>query len=196
MGPSQNTLPPIFFIVYCFTPSPTPLYLPLPYPSFVLFFFNLSSPTRLSHLYLSIVYSCFWVISTKPLNHMKRLFLNCVSIQPFLVLFRLLTSLHPLLYRQNISEDIQKMPQSRNTALPRHQRKERWGTNKDTTNVTYEITNAHIPKTRQFKYIENLTSKNWKCSDKKKNWYFHISAQNIDCGGSNEYEQSMFWAKK
>ena len=37
----------------------------------------------------------------------------------------------------------------------------------------------------------------------KKLWYFHISAQNIDCGyslepprqgGSNEYPQSMFWA--
>ena len=36
-----------------------------------------------------------------------------------------------------------------------------------------------------------------------KNWYFHISAQNIDCGysleppcrgGSNEYPHSMFWA--
>ena len=60
-----------------------------------------------------------------------------------------------------------------------------------------------ITKTRLFKYIENFTTKNWKCSDKKF-WYFHISAQNIDCGyslepprrgGSNEYQQSMFWAE-
>ena len=52
-----------------------------------------------------------------------------------------------------------------------------------------------IMKTRLFKYIENFTSKNWKFSDKKL-LYFHISAQNIDCGyslepprrgGSNEY---------
>ena len=57
-----------------------------------------------------------------------------------------------------------------------------------------------ITKTRLFKYIENFTSKNWKNSDNKI-WYFHISAQNIDCGyslepprrgGSNEYPQSMF----
>ena len=55
-------------------------------------------------------------------------------------------------------------------------------------------------KTRLFKHIENFTSKNWKFSDKKL-WYFHISAQNTDCGdslepprrgGSNEYPQSMF----
>ena len=59
-----------------------------------------------------------------------------------------------------------------------------------------------ITKTLLFKYIENFTSKNWKFSDEKKNWYFfHISAQNIDCecslepprwGGSNDYSQSMF----
>ena len=52
-----------------------------------------------------------------------------------------------------------------------------------------------ITKTPLFKYIENFTTKKEKCSDKKF-WYFHISAQNIDCGyslepprrgGSNEY---------
>ena len=56
-----------------------------------------------------------------------------------------------------------------------------------------------ITKTRLFKYIENFTSKNWKFSNEKF-WYFHISAQNIDCGyplepprrgGSNEYPQFM-----
>ena len=61
-----------------------------------------------------------------------------------------------------------------------------------------------ITKTRLFKYIKNFTIKTWTFSDK--NWYFfHISAQNIDCGyslepprrgGSNEYPQSMFWAEK
>ena len=48
--------------------------------------------------------------------------------------------------------------------------------------------------------------KNWKFSDIKKNWhFFHISAQNIDCGyslappqlgGSNEYSHSVFFFSK
>ena len=47
--------------------------------------------------------------------------------------------------------------------------------------------NFNITKTRLFKYIEKITSKNWKFSEKKnkkkKNSdIFHISAQNIDCG--------------
>ena len=42
-----------------------------------------------------------------------------------------------------------------------------------------------ITKTRLFKYIENFISKNRKFSDKKL-LYFHISAQNIDCGYSLE----------
>ena len=58
-------------------------------------------------------------------------------------------------------------------------------------------------KERTFKYIENFTSKTWKNSDKKL-IFFHMAAQNIDCGyslelprrgGSNEYPQSMFWAE-
>ena len=62
----------------------------------------------------------------------------------------------------------------------------------------------NIMKTRLFKHIENFTSKNWKFSDKKLWYFFHISAQNIDCGysleppqqgGSNEYPQSMFLTK-
>ena len=57
-----------------------------------------------------------------------------------------------------------------------------------------------IRKTRLFKYIENFTTKNWKFSDKNSD-IFQISAQNIDCGysqepprrdGSNEYPQSVF----
>ena len=61
----------------------------------------------------------------------------------------------------------------------------------------------HITKTRLFKYTENFT-KNWKLSDKNSNIFFHIFAQNIDCGyslepprrgGSNEYPQSMFLSR-
>ena len=61
--------------------------------------------------------------------------------------------------------------------------------------------NASITKTRLFKWIENFITKNWRFSDKNSDIFFHISAQNIDCGysleqpqrgGSNEYLQSMF----
>ena len=60
-----------------------------------------------------------------------------------------------------------------------------------------EENTKNITKTHLFKYIENFTSKNWKFSDKKTLIFFHISAQNIDCGyslepprrgGSNEYQ--------
>ena len=60
-----------------------------------------------------------------------------------------------------------------------------------------------ITKTSLLKYAQNFTTKNWKFSDKTF-WYFHISAQNIDCryslepprrGGSNEYQQSMFLSR-
>ena len=62
-----------------------------------------------------------------------------------------------------------------------------------------------ITKTRLFKYTKKITTKKneKKKSDKNSN-IFHISAQNIDCGyslepprrgGSNDYQQSMFWAK-
>ena len=59
-------------------------------------------------------------------------------------------------------------------------------------------------KTSLFNYIENFTTKKWKISEKKIWFFFHISAQNIDCGyslepprrgGSNECPQSMFWAE-
>ena len=63
-----------------------------------------------------------------------------------------------------------------------------------------------ITKTRLFKYIVNFTTKNWMFSDKKKKKkknviFFHISAQNVDCGcslepprrgGSNEYHNLRF----
>ena len=60
-----------------------------------------------------------------------------------------------------------------------------------------------ITKTCLLKHTENFTIKIWKFSNKKF-WYFHISAQNIDCGyslepprrgGSNEYPQSMFLSR-
>ena len=43
-----------------------------------------------------------------------------------------------------------------------------------------------ITKTRLFKYIENLTTKNWKFSDKYSD-IFHIFAQNTDNGYSLEW---------
>ena len=55
-----------------------------------------------------------------------------------------------------------------------------------------------------FEYIENLTTKEGKFSDKKKSDIFHISAQNVDYGyslellwrgGSDGYPQSMFFSK-
>ena len=46
------------------------------------------------------------------------------------------------------------------------------------------------------KYIKNFTTKNRKLSDKNSD-IFHISAQNIDCGGgSNEYTQTIFFEQK
>ena len=65
---------------------------------------------------------------------------------------------------------------------------------------------SFIKKTRFFKYIENFATKKQKNENFqiKKSDIFHFSAQNIDCdyslepswqGDSNEYPQSMFWAK-
>ena len=62
----------------------------------------------------------------------------------------------------------------------------------------------HITKTCLFNYTENFTTKKWKKKSDKKLTFFHISAQNIDCGyslepprrgGSNEYPQSMFLSR-
>ena len=44
------------------------------------------------------------------------------------------------------SEDTLEVPQSQSTAFPRHERKEREETNEDTTNATYEITDAQTKK--------------------------------------------------
>ena len=91
---------------------------------------------------------------------------------------------------KNISEDIQEMPQSQSTSLPRHEKKDRWGTNNDKTNSIYEAKDAQpkncnrgfalersvgkllsITKTCIFKYTENFTIKKWIFSDKTF-WYF------------------------
>ena len=47
---------------------------------------------------------------------------------------------------RNMSNDNQEMPQPRSTGFPRHQKKERWGTNTDKTNATYRNTNAQTKK--------------------------------------------------
>ena len=46
----------------------------------------------------------------------------------------------------NISEDTREMPQLRRTAFPRHNKRERRGTNNDKTNVTYETIDAQRKK--------------------------------------------------
>ena len=87
-----------------------------------------------------------------------------------------------ILGSKNVSEDKQKMPQSRSTTFPKHQKKEI-----TLRNHAY----SNILKILQSKK-ENFPIKIF---DK-----FYISAQNTDCGdslepperhGSNEYPQSM-----
>ena len=67
--------------------------------------------------------------------------------------------------------------------------------------VYYFHKTSLITKICLFKYTEHFTTKKWNFSDKKFWFFFHISAQNIDCryslelpqgGSSNEYPQSMF----
>ena len=63
---------------------------------------------------------------------------------------------------------------------------------------------SNITKTRLFKYIENFTTKKPESFPIKILIFFHISAENIDCGyslepprrgGSNQYPQSMFLSR-
>ena len=67
------------------------------------------------------------------------------------------------------------------------------------------LTQFLITKTHLFKYILKILPPKHENFLKKISDIFHILAQNIDCGyslepprrgGSNEYPQSMFWAKK
>ena len=55
------------------------------------------------------------------------------------------------------------MPQSRSTAIPRHQKKERLGTNKDKTNATYKTTDAQATKKPPW----NRQSENYFAFDQK-----------------------------
>ena len=124
----------------------------------------------------------------------------------------------------NISEDTREMPQSQNTAFPRHQKKEGWGSNNDKTNVIYETTDS-----RKKKNCNRGTTLEWSAEKLlimrtclynfdplKPHVYivklgftgvyiiFLISAQKHRLwysfepprrGGSYEYPQSMFWAE-
>ena len=78
----------------------------------------------------------------------------------------------------------------------------RWRFWSDCANIY--IIAIYIKKTRLFKYIENFTTINWIFFLIKIPIFFHISAQNIDCGytleqplqdGSNEYPESMFLSR-
>ena len=68
----------------------------------------------------------------------------------------------------------------------------------------YENSNQPITKTDLFKHILKILPPKHENFLIKISDIFHIPAQNIDCGyslepprrgGSNEYPQSMFWAK-
>ena len=63
---------------------------------------------------------------------------------------------------KNINKDTQEMPQSRSGAFPRHQKMERWGTNKDKTNVTFETIDARTKQNCKLKRsVENNNNKNY-----------------------------------
>ena len=71
--------------------------------------------------------------------------------------------------------------------------------------MSSQESNASHYENTPYKYIENFTTQNWKFSDNNFDiFFFHISAQNIDCGyslepprwrRSNEYPQSMFLSR-
>ena len=70
--------------------------------------------------------------------------------------------------------------------------------------IYWTYVDIYITKTHPFKYIENFTTKKNEKIQIKNSDIFHISAKNIDRGysletprrgGSNEYQQSMFWAE-
>ena len=67
---------------------------------------------------------------------------------------------------KNISEDTQEMPQSRSTTFPRHQKKERWGINKDKTNTAFEITEFWCTSELQM-YIRSIYKKKKKENTKQ-----------------------------
>ena len=69
------------------------------------------------------------------------------------------------------------------------------------SNAIIYISLYHYENTRIKKKNENFTTKKTESFQTKILIYFHISAQNIDCGYSLEpprrpsYPQSMFWAE-
>ena len=67
-----------------------------------------------------------------------------------------------------------------------------------TKNTLTKAPKEDIKKTRLFKFSENVTTKNWKFSDKRSD-FFHISAQNIDLRYLLEPPHSThnlcFWAE-
>ena len=62
---------------------------------------------------------------------------------------------------KGINEDNQEKPQSQSTAFTRHQRKERWGTNNDKTNVTYETYDTQTKTTTTEETPWNGPWNNW-----------------------------------
>ena len=65
------------------------------------------------------------------------------------------------------------MPQARCAALPKHQSKDRLGTNKDTTNATYEITEA---QTKQKKLQQRSRLR---MVSKKKNYWERVRVEGL-----------------
>ena len=80
-----------------------------------------------------------------------------------------------------------------------HELFERWNPGYVQLTEMFAVTCTQIiTKTRLFKYIKNFTTKTGKFSGKKKSDIFHISAPKHRLwyrGGSNEYQQSMFWSR-
>ena len=59
----------------------------------------------------------------------------------------------------HVSDNTQEKAQSRSTALPRHQKKEGWGTNKNRANATYESAGAHTKNLNRRTTLERLVGK-------------------------------------
>ena len=59
------------------------------------------------------------------------------------------------LLNKNISEDTQELAQSQSTAFPRHQMKERWGTNNDKTSATCFV----FPMQYYIGYLKDIEEK-------------------------------------
>ena len=58
---------------------------------------------------------------------------------------------------KNISEDMHEMPQQKSTTFPRHQKKERWGTNKDKTYIK-TLTHKELQQKNQLEMNSRKTT--------------------------------------